>query len=98
MNDKLSLMIMEGPDGKIAIEIYKDGPKALEAFSNLVGKPTDKPSRATFLLLDQEEGQVIHYEKKDLPVPFDADDEPWGHRLGEGPIEKPEKSDEDGGN
>ena len=93
MRPKLSLMIMEGPDEKIGVEIFKDGPKALEAFSNLVGKIGDSPSRATFLLLDQEKGTVIHHEMKNLPVLKNPDDEPWGHRLGVGPIEEPKKDD-----
>lgn len=91
MRKTLSLMIMEGPEEKIAVEIYKDGPKALEAFTNLKGQPGDKPSRATFLHLDQEENSVIHYESKNLPQVKDVDSEPWGHRLGEGPIEEPEE-------
>ena len=91
MRQKLSLMIMEGPDEKIAVEIYKDGPKALEAFSNLAGKPGDSPSRATFLLLDQEKGTVVHHEKKDLPIVKNPEEEPWGHRLGVGAIDKPEE-------
>lgn len=89
MRTTLSLMIMEGPDEKIAVEIYKDGPKALEAFANLRGQAGDKPSRATFLHLDQEANSVIHYESKVLPQVKDADSEPWGYRLGEGPIKEP---------
>lgn len=88
MRDTLSILIMEGPDGKIAFELYKDGPKALEAFANLVGKPGDSKSRATFLHLDQTNGSIIHHEVKNLPM--DEKEEPWGHELGVGPIDKPE--------
>jgi len=87
-------MIMEGPDDKIGIEIFKDGPKALEAFHNLKGQPGDKPSRATFLLLDQEQGTVIHYEKKDLPIIKNAEDEPWGYKIGVGPMDEPPEDKE----
>ena len=97
MRKCLSLMIMEGPDDKIGIEIFKDGPKALDAFSNLKGQPGDPPSRATFLLIDYDKNAVVHFEKKELPVSSDPQDEPWGHRLGVGPIEEPEKSDDDSG-
>lgn len=91
MRKTLSLMIMEGPDEKIAVEIYKDGPKALEAFSNLKGMPGDPPSRATFLHLDQDSNSVIHYESKELPIIKDPNDEPWGHKLGVGPVEEPKE-------
>jgi hypothetical protein len=98
MREKLSILIMEGPDDKIAFELYKDGPKALEAFHNLAGKPEDPPSRATFLHLDQTEKRIIHHEVRDLPIIKNPDDEPWGYRLGEGPMEKPEENKEDSGN
>jgi hypothetical protein len=98
MRDKLSILIMEGPDDKLAVEIYKDGPKALEAFSSLVGKPGDPPSRATFLHLDQNSEKIIHHEVRNLPIVPDPDDEPWGYELGVGPMEKPEDFDEDSGN
>lgn len=91
MRKTLSLMIMEGPDERIAVEIFKDGPKALEAFTNLKGKPGDPPSRATFLHLDQENNSIIHYESKELPIIKDPNDEPWGHRLGVGPMDDPDE-------
>jgi len=98
MKDKLSILIMEGPDDKIAFELYKDGPKALEAFSNLAGKDGDPKSRATFLHLDQTNGEIIHHEVKELPIIKDPKDEPWGHELGVGPIEKPKEIEKDNGN
>ena len=98
MREKLSLMIMEGPGKEVAVELFKDGPKALEAFNNLKGMPGDAPTRATFLLIDYDKGSVVHFDVKDLPVPRDPDDEPWGHRLGEGPIEDPGKSSDGAGN
>jgi hypothetical protein len=88
---------MEGPDEKIGIELFKDGPKALEAFHNLKGKPGDPPSRATFLLIDYDKDAVIHFEKKDLPIMPDPENEPWGHRLGVGPMEEPEKNEDESG-
>jgi hypothetical protein len=90
-------MIMEGPDDKIAIELYKDGPKALDAFTNLKGQPSDPPSRATFILIDFDKDSVVHFETKGLPILPDPQSEPWGHRLGEGPIEDPKKSEEGSG-
>lgn len=95
MRQTLSLMIMEGPDEKIAVEIYKDGPKALEAFHNLNGQPTDKSSRATFLHLDQELNSIIHFETKHLPIIKDPNDEPWGHKLGVGPMDDPKDDEND---
>jgi len=89
---------MEGPDEKIAIELYKDGPKALEAFHNLKGEPGDSESRATFLLIDFDKDAVVHFEKKELPVIDDPNEQPWGHRLGEGPMDEPEKSSDGAGN
>lgn len=91
---------MEGPaDEKIGVEIYKNGPKALEAFSSLAGKEGDPETRATFLHLDQVNKKIIHHEVKDLPIIKDPDDEPWGYELGVGPVEKPEeKNEEENGN
>jgi len=97
MRDKLSFMIMEGPGDEIKIELYRDGPKALEAFRNLAGEPGDEPTRATFLLIDFDRDAVVHFEKKDLPDVPDPGDEPWGHRLGVGPVEEPPKKSGDGG-
>ena len=98
MREKLSLMIMEGPDDKIGMELYRDGPKALEAFNNLKGKPGDSPQRATFVLIDFDKGGVVHFDSKELPIIDDPQKQPWGHRLGEGPIEEPKKSSENTGN
>ena len=94
----MSLMIMEGPDEKIAVELYKDGPNALEAFHNLKGKIGDPSSRATFILLDQDQQKVVHYEVRDLPIVDDPNDEPWGHELGVGPMEEPKEISEESGN
>ena len=98
MKTKLCFMIMEGPGDEIKIEVYKDASKALEAFKNLKGKPTDPKRRATFLLIDHERGAVVHFDRKDLPIIEDPKEQPWGHRIGEGPMEDPEKSSEGAGN
>lgn len=92
MNDRkqLSMLVMETDQG-ISIELYAAEAKALETFEQLAGKPYDKPSRATFLTLDWEKGGVTCFKAKDLPVLPDPDAEPWGHRLGVGPIDEPEK-------
>jgi hypothetical protein len=97
MRKCLSLMIMEGPDEKIAMELYKDGPKALDAFSNLKGQPGDPESRATFILIDFDKDDVVHFETKELPVIKDPKKGPWGHRLGVGPIEDPKKEGDEAG-
>jgi len=86
-------MVMEAPDGKIAVELFKDPDSARLAFDSLSGKPIDLPSRATFVEFDWREGFVSSVVSKNLPVIKNPDDEPYGHELGVGPIPEPEKVD-----
>jgi len=92
---KLGMVLMEGPDGKISIEMYKDPIRGKELFDTCSGKAGDPPSRATYLTLDWAEGFVVEGASKELPVIRDPNKEPWGIELGVGPIDEPEKTEDE---
>ena len=89
--DKIGILLMEEPDGNMAVELYSDPDDLAGRFDNLKGRPADEPSRATFIKLSWEGGQAnIEAISKDLPVPaIPAEDRPDAWRLGEGPVDRP---------
>jgi hypothetical protein len=91
------MVLMEDKDGKISIEMYADPVRGKELYDTLSGKPGDPPSRATYLTIDWVEGLSISGDSKVLPVIRDPLKEPWGIELGVGPIEEPEKAEDESG-
>jgi len=89
---RLGVLLMEEPSGQVAVQFFGDPEDGTVAFRNTAGHLGDKPSRATFLEVDWEAG-TVGMETKDLPVIKDPNAEPWGIRLGVGPIEEPEKTE-----
>ena len=98
MRKSLSLVIVEEPDGGVAIQLFKEWDVGSELFGSLAGKPGDEPSRATMLEIDWEGGAIVKFQVKELPVKVDREKEPYGHRLGVGPIAEPGESDGETGN
>ena len=93
MRDNIGMFIVEQENGSIGVQFYADSAKGLEAFTDLTGKPDQKPHRATYVVLDWQ-GKKIEAMSKDLPVlPEDPNTRPDGWRLGEGPIHFPKKDD-----
>jgi len=94
MRECLGIMLMESDEG-VAVELFQKPHSAEQAFEQLVGKPGDKPSRATFFVVDWKQQAVTDFKTKELPIVRDPDKEPWGHRVGVGPMEKPKESKDD---
>ena len=95
--DRLALLVMEGADGKVEIELFKDPDSSRLAFESMAGKPHDPPTRATFIELDWRDGFTSRADTVNLPKIRHPDDEPFGHRIGVGPIPDPEKDEADTG-
>lgn len=95
MRKQLGIMLMEDDSGGVAVELFKQPEAAQEAFDQLVGRPGDKPSRATFFVVDWAQKETRDFQSKDLPIVQDPADEPWGYRLGVGPIDEPKEDEGD---
>ena len=91
MRNNLGLLLVEEPDGRVAVELFKRPEPALRAFDELAGTPGDAPSRATFLVVDWDQGEVSEMRVRQLPARRGKD--PWGWKLGEGPVDEPEGKD-----
>ena len=88
MKDKLGVLLMEDFKGDFSVQLYTEPEKVVDAFRELKGKPHDKTSRATYLQLWYENGEVkVKVEYRDLPVV--GGDIPDGYRIGEGPFNFP---------
>lgn len=88
---KMGIFIYEQQDGKVAFEMYSDTVKGKKLFDNFQGN--SKEERATFIIIDWENNKS-EMETKKLPDLGDKSDEPWGYRLGDGPIFEPPSDDE----
>ena len=93
MRERLGMLLVEGEDGDISVQLFKDFVKAREVFRELKGRPGDASSRATFLTLNWPD--ECKMESRELPVLTDKSKEPDGWRVGVGPIHF-EKDGEDG--
>jgi hypothetical protein len=90
VRDKLGLLLVEDEKGGIAVQLFERPEPLAESFEQFKGRIGDKPSRATMLVLDWPAPSKVAVgclQAKDLPEKVDT---PWGWRIGQGPMVKPE--------
>jgi len=99
MRDSLGVLLVEGVDGKVAVQLFERPEAMAETIAGLRGKMGDPPSRATWLSVGWPgPGEVsVDATATDLPVIPAPDSTPWGWRVGEGPMDDPEGGEDDSG-
>jgi len=90
MRDGLGVLLVEGGDGKVAVQLFERPEVMAESLGHLKGRVSDDPSRVTGLTVRWPEGGGVSVEAVavDLPEPPET---PWGWRVGEGPMNDPQE-------
>ena len=87
MRDQLGVLLVEGADVNVAVQLFADVSGVEKAFINLAGSPTDPPRRATLISLRYNQDDVQTSSScKVLPILESAENRPDGYVLGEGPV------------
>ena len=94
MRTDLGVLLMEDAEGKFKVQLFDHPDKAKEIFDQLSGTIGDPKSRATFVKVTWGEKETLS-EVESVDLPRKRKEEPWGHRLGVGPIAKPNQETEE---
>ena len=87
--EEASNKLVEQADGEVGVQLFEEPVGAEAAFDNLIGKPTEKPYRATFIRLDRGPDGTVTLctaKSKDLPYIEPVENRPDGFEIGKGPV------------